>query len=127
MTGVRLAVAGAHLSGQPLHHQLADRGAVLVEATTTSAEYRMFALATDPPKPGLVRVAEGGSALEVEVWELHEEQFGSFVAALPAPMTIGKVTLAGGAAVCGFLVEPVALDGADDISVFGGWRAYLAR
>ncbi|GAB3841801.1 allophanate hydrolase-related protein [Nesterenkonia populi] len=126
-TAVRLAVAGAHLSGQPLNWQLTDRGAQLAETTTTSAEYRLYALATEPPKPGVVRTAEEGSALEVEVWELSEQAFGSFVAALPQPMVIGTVKLASGEQVKGFLVEPIAVDDAEDITRFGGWRAYVQR
>ncbi|MCJ1697098.1 allophanate hydrolase-related protein [Rathayibacter caricis] len=122
---VLLAVAGAHLGGQPLNAQLTDRGAELVSTTTTSADYRLVALATTPPKPGVVRVADG-SALEVEVWRLDDAAFGSFVAALPQPMAIGKVTLADGTLVSGFLVEPIAVEGAEDITRFGGWRSYLA-
>ena len=124
---VLLAVAGAHLAGQPLNHQLTDRGAVLVREATTSPDYRLFALATDPPKPGVVRVAEGGVALAVEVWRLSAAAFGDFVAHLPQPMAIGSVTLAGGERVSGFLVEPIAVAGAADISSFGGWARYLAE
>ncbi|WP_244274992.1 allophanate hydrolase-related protein [Rathayibacter oskolensis] len=127
MSTVLLAVAGAHLSGQPLNHQLTDRDAELVETTTTSADYRLFALGTVPPKPGVVRVASGGAALEVEVWRLTDAAFGSFVAALPHPMAIGSVSLADGSLVSGFLVEPIALEGAEDITRFGGWRTYLAN
>ena len=123
---VLLAVAGAHLRGQPLNSELTSRGAAFVEATRTMPVYRMFALDTDPPKPGVVRTAEEGTALEVEVWRLSAEAFGNFVAALPAPMAIGKVELAGGRTVSGFLVEPVALESARDISSFGGWKGYLA-
>jgi hypothetical protein len=126
MTAVRLAVAGAHLSGQPLNHQLTHRGARLVATTTTSANYRLFALATEPPKPGVVRVAEGGASLEVEVWAMSPAAFGSFVAALPQPMAIGTVMLSDGELVSGFLVEPIALEGAEDITRFGGWRSFLA-
>ncbi|WP_208544614.1 hypothetical protein [Rathayibacter sp. VKM Ac-2759] len=126
MSTVLLAVAGAHLSGQPLNRQLTDRDAELVTTTTTSADYRLYALQTVPPKPGVVRVASGGAALEVEVWRLTEAAFGSFVAALPHPMAIGSVSLADGSLVSGFLVEPLALETADDITSFGGWRAYLA-
>ena len=124
---VRLAVVGAHLSGEPLNRELADRGARLVRACRTGPEYRLYALhATTPPKPGLVRVAGAGAAIEVEVWELGEAAFGSFVAAVPAPLVIGTVTLQDGESVKGFLCEAHAVAGAEDISVFGGWRAYLA-
>ncbi|WP_093417057.1 allophanate hydrolase [Saccharopolyspora flava] len=123
---VLLAVAGAHLSGQPLNHQLTDRNARLVRTTTTAPVYRLHALRTTPPKPGLVR-AEAGKAVEVEVWELTASAFGSFVAALPAPMTIGAVELSDGSTVRGFLCEPAALHDAEDITHHGGWRNYLAE
>ncbi|HEV8297956.1 MAG TPA: hypothetical protein VGQ20_11680 [Acidimicrobiales bacterium] len=129
MTRIRLAVVGAHLSGQPLNHQLTDRGAHLIEATQTAPHYRLFALRTEPAKPGLVRAraddARGG-AVEVEVWELDVAAFGDFVAQVPAPMCIGQVALASGDEVAGFLCEPIALDGAAEITRYGGWRSYVA-
>jgi len=127
---VLLAVVGAHLRGQPLHHQLTDRRAEFVTAASTAPNYRLYALATDPPKPGLVRVAPDdptGAAIEVEVWSLGETEFGSFVAAIPSPLGIGKVTLADGSEVSGFIVEPVATEGSTEITRYGGWRAYLAQ
>ena len=127
---VLLVVAGAHLRGQPLNAQLLALSARFVEATTTAAEYRMFALDTVPPKPGVVRAPDGGAALAVEVWALAPAAFGAFVAGLPAPMAIGKVALADGRGLPGFLVEPYAVEGAEDITAHGGWRAYseaLAR
>ena len=123
---VRLAVVGAHLSGEPLNGQLLELGARLVSATTTAAEYRLHALATSPPKPGLVRVAEDGAAIEAEVWELPAEGLGRLLAGLPAPMALGRVRLADGSAVTGFLCEGLAVDGAPDITAHGGWRAYRA-
>lgn len=122
---VQVAVVGAHLSGQPLNAQLTDRAARLVRTTTTAPEYRLHALDTTPPKPGLLRVDDGGVAIEVEVWELDDAGFGSFVAQIPSPLCIGKVRLADGDEVAGFLCEPLGLDGAPDISAFGGWRSYL--
>ncbi|ANP71230.1 allophanate hydrolase [Cryobacterium arcticum] len=122
-----LAVAGAHLSGQPLNHQLTALDGRLLATTTTSADYRLFALDTVPPKPGLVRVAQGeGAPIEVELWALDAASFGRFVAALPQPMAIGRVVLADGSQVEGFLCEPIATAGAADITATGGWRAHLA-
>jgi allophanate hydrolase len=124
---VRLAVAGAHLSGQPLNRELTCRGARLLQTTRTAAEYRLFALDTIPPKPGLVHVPHGaGESIEVEVWELDQQAFGSFVAEIPAPMTIGSTRLIDGSTVKGFSCEPHALEGAREISEYGGWRAFLA-
>jgi allophanate hydrolase len=125
---VLLAVAGAHLSGQPLNHQLTKRGATLVRTVRSSSEYRLYALAgTVPPKPGLVRAPGfAGNGVELEVWALGREAFGSFVAEVPAPMTIGTVLLEDGTSVKGFSCEPAALENAEDITHLGGWRAYLA-
>ncbi|WP_405966929.1 allophanate hydrolase [Streptomyces sp. NBC_00015] len=124
---VYVAVAGAHLTGQPLNPQLLSLGAVLDRTTTTSAVYRLHALRTAPPKPGLVHVGEsgGGAAIEVEIWRLPAEGLGTLLAALPRPMTLGGVELADGTRVPGFLCEPGALGDAADITTYGGWRAYL--
>ncbi|MFJ9563171.1 allophanate hydrolase [Streptomyces fuscichromogenes] len=123
----RLAVVGAHLTGQPLNAQLLAVGAVLERATTTAPAYRLHALATTPPKPGLVHVGKGGAAIETEVWSLPAEGLGRLLAALPRPMALGSVALADGTSVPGFLCEPGALADAEDITRYGGWRAYLAE
>jgi allophanate hydrolase len=125
---VAVAVVGAHLSGQPLNHQLTERGARLVKTARTLPHYRLYALqGTKPLKPGLVR-EEGfaGPGIEVELWAMPVDQFGGFVAAVPPPLTIGSVALASGETVKCFLCEPYAIAGAIDISSFGGWRPYLA-
>ncbi|KQV76403.1 allophanate hydrolase [Aeromicrobium sp. Root344] len=122
---VDLLVVGAHLSGQPLNHQLVSAGGTLVGDVRTAASYRLHALDTEPAKPGLVRVAGDGVSVPGEVWRLPAAGFGRFVGALPAPMAIGTVDLDDGTSVTGFLCEPYALAGARDISDLGGWRAYV--
>ena len=126
---IAIAVVGAHLSGMPLNRELTALGGRLLSATATAPDYKFYALkGTVPPKPGLLRVAPGGgSAIAVEVWALSPAAFGSFVAAIPSPLSIGTLTLADGTAVKGFLTEPAAIEGARDISHFGGWRAYMAE
>nr|WSZ18463.1 allophanate hydrolase [Streptomyces canus] len=121
----RLAVVGAHLTGQPLNPQLLALGARLDRTTTTAPVYRLHALRTTPPKPGLVHVGEGGAAIEAEVWRLPAEGLGRLLTALPRPMTLGSVQLADGTEVPGFLCEPSALTDAEDITSCGGWRSYL--
>lgn len=123
----RIAVVGAHLRGQPLNHELTSRGGRFVSAGPTAGEYRLYALDTVPPKPGLVRVASGGEPIEAEVWDLPLAGFGEFVAGVPAPLAIGKVRLADGSEVSGFVCEPTAIEGAEDITGYGGWLGYLAR
>ncbi|MFD9317440.1 allophanate hydrolase [Streptomyces sp. NPDC060053] len=124
---VYVAVAGAHLTGQPLNPQLLSLGAVLDRTTTTAPVYRLHALRTDPPKPGLAHVGEGGAAIEVEIWRLPAEGLGNLLAALPRPMALGSVELTDGTRVPGFLCEPSALTDAEDITAYGGWRAYLDK
>jgi allophanate hydrolase len=125
---MRLVVCGAHLSGLPLNHQLTERGARLVAATESAPAYRLYALPGGPPKrPGMIRVAAGGAAIAVEVWELPQRQVGSFLAGIPAPLGLGRVELADGSWETGFICEGHAVAGAEDITALGGWRAYLAR
>lgn len=125
---VRVAVCGAHLSGLPLNWQLTQRGARLVQVTTSSPDYRFYALPGGPPyRPGMVRVQPGeqGGAIAVEVWEMPAREFGSFVAGIPAPLGIGTITLANGSQVPGFVCESHAVAGAIDITHTGDWREYL--
>ena len=125
---VQVAVVGAHLSGQPLNGQLTERDAVFRETSRTAAGYRLYALpGTKPPKPGLIFEGTGPGAIEVEIWEMDDAAFGSFVALIPAPLGIGTLVLEDGRQVKGFLCESYAVRGAEDITGFGGWRAWLSR
>jgi allophanate hydrolase len=125
---IELAVVGAHLSGLPLNGELAALGAEFVRAARTRADYRLYALPdTKPPKPGLLRVVPGqGAEIEVEVWSLAPAAFGSFVAAIPPPLGIGTLAFEDGTSAKGFLVEAEAVKGAEDVSRFRGWRAYVS-
>ena len=126
MQTVKLAVVGAHLKDMPLHWQLTSRDAAFVGAFETAPTYRLYAMADSvPPKPALVH-DEGGAPIKVEVYELGVAEFGSFTVDVPAPLAIGTVTLADGSSVKGFVAEPRALNGAEDITGLGGWRAYIA-
>jgi len=127
MESVELAVVGAHLKDMPLHWQLTSRNAAFVGAFETAPTYRLYAMADSvPPKPALVH-SEDGAAIAVEVYKLDVAAFGSFVVEVPAPLAIGTVTLADGTSVKGFVAEPRALTGAEDITHLGGWRAYIER
>ena len=140
---IRVAVVGAHLTGMPLNHQLTTRGARLVAAVQSSPNYRLYALpGTVPPKPGLARVIADaaradtgtgtgtgtatGTAIAMELWDMPLNRFGEFVADVSAPLGIGNVELEGGAWVKGFICEPCGIEGAQDISAFGGWKNFLA-
>jgi allophanate hydrolase len=125
---VQIAVVGAHLSGEPLNHQLTGAGGSLVETINAAPGYRLYALPdTKPAKPGMVGGGPAdGPGIELELWELSVASFGRLVAGVPAPLVIGTVVLEDGRAVKGFLCEADAVEGALDITSYGGWRAYRA-
>ncbi|MGA9088666.1 MAG: allophanate hydrolase [Bradyrhizobium sp.] len=124
---IAIAVVGAHLSGMALNGELKTLGGRLLEATVTAPDYRLYALDTMPPKPGMLRVETGtGASIELELWALPPASFGKFVAAIPPPLSIGTVRLADGRGVKGFIVEAADIGGAREISAFGGWRAFVA-
>ena len=125
---IAIAVVGAHLSGMALNGELQALGGRMLEEATTAPDYKLYALDTTPPKPGMLRVDTGaGSSIKLELWALSAAAFGKFVAAIPPPLGIGTIRLADGRGVKGFMVEPVAIEGARDISAFGGWRAFMAE
>lgn len=114
------------MSGLPLNHDLTDRGARFLERTQTEACYRLFALAGGPPlRPGLLRI-EKGASIELEVWAMPVAAFGDFMQTILMPLSIGSVNLSDGRCVQGFLVESSGVQGAQDITHFGGWRAFLS-
>ncbi len=125
---VRVAVCGAHMSGLPLNFQLTERGAVLERRTRTAPHYRLFALSGfKPARPGMVRAVEGGAAIEVEVWRVPTENFGSFVDGIPSPLGIGTVELEGGETLRGFVCEGYAVAGAEEVTQLGSWRIYADK
>ena len=123
-----IAVVGAHLSGMALNGELRTLGGRLLEAAITAPDYKLYALPTMPPKPGMLRVEPGkGAAISLEIWSLPANAFAAFVAAIPPPLSIGTILLADGRNVKGFIVEAAGIEGARDITSFGGWRTYMAE
>ncbi|CAI6083204.1 allophanate hydrolase [Cohnella sp. JJ-181] len=120
-----VAVCGLHMRGLPLEPQMLAHGARFVREDRTAAKYKLIRLATQPAKPGLLKQAAGGAAIELELWEMPLGRFGAFAAAIPAPLGIGKVELADGTEVPGFICEGRAEREAEDITAFGGWRAAM--
>jgi allophanate hydrolase len=122
-----IAVCGAHMQGLPLNHQLTSRRGYFVRATSSAPNYKLYALPGGPPaRPGMVKVNDGGGAIELEVWALPIEQVGSFLAGIPSPLGLGKVELADGTLVTGFVCEANAVSDAKDITPLGGWRRFLS-
>ncbi len=125
---IDIAVVGAHLSGMPLNPEVTGLGGTLVGPRRTLPGYRLFALpGTSPPKPGMVFEPDYvGPGIELEVWSLPAEGFAQFVGAIPSPLGIGRIRLADGSDVAGFLCESWAVAGAREVTQFGGWRAFVA-
>lgn len=125
---IALAVVGAHLSGLPLNHELTTRGAVFLEATRTAPVFRLVALPGGPPRrPGLVRSAEGGgAAIAVELWALPGVALADLLTRVPPPLALGTIPLEDGRSVTGFVLQAGGEAGAQDVTRFGGWRAFLA-
>jgi allophanate hydrolase len=121
---INVVVCGAHLEGFPLNWQLTERGATLVDKTQSAPDYQLYAL-PDGKRPAMIRDVENGTAIDVEVWSMPMEYFGSFVAGIPAPLGIGKVELADGTWHCGFMSEGNIVSDAKNITEFGGWKGYL--
>jgi allophanate hydrolase len=123
---IAVAAVGAHMSGLPLNHELTRLGARFLRAARTAPNYRLYRLAGGPPyRPGLVRSA-AGEAIEIEVWAVPLDRFGEFMQGIPQPLGIGTLDLDDGSQVKGFVCEAIGTEGAEDVSRFGGWRAYLA-
>lgn len=107
-----------------MERQMNEHGAVFVRETKSAPDYKLVRLPTVPAKPGMVKQARGGSAIGLEVWEMPLDAFGKFAAGIPGPLGIGKVKLADGTEVPGFICEGYAeeLIGAEDITASGSWR-----
>lgn len=124
---IEIGVCGAHMRGLPLNHQLTELGATFVKATRTAKGYRLFDVPEKlPPRPGMVRDASSEAAIELEVWSMPLENFGAFMVQIASPLCIGTVYLEEGTSAYGFLCESDPLNGAEEITKYGGWRGYLA-
>lgn len=117
-----VAVCGLHMRGFPLERQMLGCGAKFVREARTAPKYQFYKLATEPPKPGLVKVVSGGGSIELELWEMPIVEFGAFTAGIPSPLGIGKVELEDGSEVSGFLCEAYAAEGALNVTRLGSWR-----
>ena len=125
---IAMVVCGAHMTDLPLNSELTGRGARLLRKTRTAPKYRFYALAGGPPKrPGMVATADGGGAIDVEVWALPKSEVGGFLAGIPSPLCLGSVELEDGSFEKGFLCESAGLTGATEITNLGSWRAYITQ
>ncbi|WP_445679955.1 allophanate hydrolase [Radicibacter daui] len=123
---IAVAVVGAHMRGLPLSRQLTEIDGRFIREARTAPCYRLYAFdALMPARPGLVRTAEDGGAIALEIWDVPAAAFGGFVAGIGSPLGIGRIRLEDGDEVAGFLCEATAIRGTREITALGGWRAYL--
>lgn len=121
---ILLAVNGTLMRGLELNPNMLAVGATFVREDTTMPAYRLYSIGDR--HPGMVRVPEGGVAVEVEVWAVPPAGLASILLKEPAGLSIGKVSLASGGEVLGVLAEPILCAGQREITEFGGWRAFIA-
>ena len=121
---VRLAVNGTLMRGLALNGNLLSAGATFLRETTTGRHYRLWSI--EDRHPAMIRVAQGGAAIAVEVWEVPAAGLAQILMAEPAGLCVGKVGLADGEETLGVLGEPALCEGQREITEYGGWRAYVA-
>ena len=120
-----IVAVGAHMSGLPLNRELTERGGRFLRAAETAPDYRLYKLAGGPPmRPGLVR-HPNGAPIDVEIWALPTTSVGAFLSGIPSPLGLGAVTMEDGTSATSFLCEQIATEDAEDITHFGGGRAFL--
>ncbi|WP_088103177.1 allophanate hydrolase [Halalkalibacter urbisdiaboli] len=121
-----VAVCGLHMRGFPLEKQMQECRARFIREDISAPVYQFVKLPSEPAKPGMIKKNDGsGGAIELEIWEMPLSEFGKFATMIPAPLGIGKVELADGSEVPGFVCEAYAAEGAEDITELGGWRKLL--
>jgi hypothetical protein len=121
---LELAVNGTLMRGLELNPNMLAAGAVFLREAETLPSYRIYSI--NDRHPGMVRVAEGGVSVPVEVWGVPRAGLGSILLAEPPGLSIGKVSLTDGTEVLGVLAEPILCEGQREITEWKGWRAYCA-
>ena len=124
---VEFAVCGLHMQGFPKEYQMTESGGRFLRRTATAPCYRLYSLPGQQERPGLVRQPAGGASVQVELWSLPKEGIGELLAQIAPPLGFGTVELADGSKVLGFLCEACAVEAAEDVTDFGGWRAYQEK
>jgi gamma-glutamylcyclotransferase (GGCT)/AIG2-like uncharacterized protein YtfP len=119
---LKLAVNGTLMRGLELNGNLLTVGATFVREATTEPAYRLWSI--NDRYPAMLRVREGGVAIAVEVWAVPTASLGTILLQEPAGLCIGKVRLSDGEVVLGVLGEPICCENQQEITQWGGWRAY---
>jgi hypothetical protein len=111
------------MRGLRAHHRLLAAGAVFLREVRTAPIFRLWSI--DDRYPGMVRAASGGTNIVAELYAIPRPGFAQVVESEAEGLCVGRVPLDDGPAPLGVLIEPRMVDGAEEISAFGGWRAYV--
>jgi gamma-glutamylcyclotransferase (GGCT)/AIG2-like uncharacterized protein YtfP len=119
---VLLAVNGGLMRGMSSHQVMLDAGAVFLREDATEPAYRLWSI--DDQFPAMLRVAEGGASIVVEVYELSTRGFTAVLQREPAGLSVAHVRLIGGEILLGVVAEQILCEHRREITEYGGWRAY---
>jgi gamma-glutamylcyclotransferase (GGCT)/AIG2-like uncharacterized protein YtfP len=120
-----LAVNGTLMRGLELNKNMVQAGGTFVREDSTDAHYRIWSI--NDRHPGMIRFANGGTKVALEVWELPLVSFASLLLSEPAGLAIGKVTLDSGEQLLGVLAEPWLVENQKEITQYGSWRVYTGH
>ncbi len=123
-SAILLAVNGTLMRGLELNGNLLAVNATFLREDWTAPVYRLWSIGDR--YPGMVRVARGGAAIALEVWQVPQSGLVQVLLQEPPGLAIGQVYLQNGSTTLGVLAEPIACEGQQEITKWGGWRAYRA-
>ena len=121
---VQFAVNGTLMRGLELNKNLLNVGATFNREDKTDPNYRIWSI--NDVHPGMYRVKNGGTSVELEVWDVPADGLVNVLMSEPPGLSVGNVHMADGSKLLGVLAEPYRTEGMVEITKFGGWRKYIA-
>ena len=118
-----LAVNGTLMRGLELNPNLIEVGATFVREDETDECYRLWSI--DDRHPAMLRTPGQGTRVALELWDVPLDGLAQVLLREPPGLAIGKVVLKDKSVVLGVLGEPFLCEGRREITVYGGWRAYV--
>jgi hypothetical protein len=120
---IDFAVNGTLMRGLELNDNLLKVGAIFAREDLTAPIYRLWSIADR--HPAMIRVSQNGRAIALEIWSITLAALGDILLSEPAGLCIGKIVLADGQEVLGVLGEPFLCEDQQEITSYGGWRAFI--
>jgi hypothetical protein len=125
MDTVLLAVNGTLMRGLKLNKNLTSVGGEFIREDKTDSCYKLWTIGDE--HPAMVRVREGGTNIQLEIWKVPKEGLVSILLNEPAGLSIGKVMLKDKTMVLGVIAEPILCEDQLEITEFRGWHNYINR